>query len=598
VSKRDPSAFPPLLAVTGSETLLRMRFLKEMREAQRAAGWSVVEVDGSDAVAVRDALEGDLFSGAKTLAVVENPSDVDLDLLKRHHEAAEYGTTLLLHVESKPDGRTKFGQFVSKLGKMLKDFPKPTEWKAPEVAAEFVQQELRTYGFTIRPALAAALVARVTTDLGMLAFEVQKIALLAQSWGVSEIDGVLVRGAMAPIAEAAVAPLAEALASRNRDRVSRELVKIRATSKYDPTIRIVRLLGSSVVRWMQAAHLDSLPPKAAAAELNMNPWYFETKILPSAKRWGKAGTIRLVRDLAAAERAVFNGAISPWTVLSVRLLAACGGSDPKPQNPRPVVKTPKPESKFVVPTFLSKTDDEGFEVLIDPEILDRCSDFADELWKRRKDSWGARGPAKRADTFYSKVVEFAGDKLMRTKFGLPPAEIDMGFREDDHLPKWQGDMIYPGGVHIHVKSTATKFQWGYALILQWAKIGEAQIKAADMKRGCDDLFTMHTLGAEWVQLEPWKTTDAAKKRLVIRGTPVNDRHNVLFGVADLDNRKVTFHFLLPWRHLLENDLVERTMRQQTKKNADPKASVYLTNARYVAGLVDTPVETIFGVEGD
>lgn len=318
--------FPSVLAVSGGQDLLRLRFLRNVVETQRAAGWDVVEIDGEDALAVRDALDGGggLFDQAKTLAVVSNPNKVNLDLLQAHHEAKDYETTLLLHIEGEPDGRTKFGKFVKKtLIKVHKGFSKPDEWEEPEVATAFVIEEAKLHGYTIRPALARALVDRVGTDLGMLSFEMQKMALLAQATGAKAIDKEEVKGGMAPIAEAAVGPIIEALAARNRKRLSKALDRVRRTSKYDPTMRVCRFLGSTVLKWVQAAHLENLPPKAAATELGLNPWYFENKILPPARRWGKQGTVQLATDLAASERAVLNGAVSPWAVLSTRLLAAC-----------------------------------------------------------------------------------------------------------------------------------------------------------------------------------------------------------------------------------------------------------------------------------
>ena len=318
--------FPPVLVVSGGQHLLRQRFLREVIETQRGEGWAILMVDGSDRVAVRDAMQGgDLFGGQRTLAVVSNPSKVDLDLLKGHQESAEYDVTLLLHIEGLPDGRTKFGKFVKKdLAGVHKFFPKPSsEWKAREAAVEFVSSEAASYGKTMRTPLIHALVDRVGVDLGVLAFEVSKMAMLADSRSTDAIDLPEVKGGMAAIAEASVFPILSALGSRDRKKLSRALGRTRKTSKADPTMRICRFLGSSVIKWMQASYLDALPPKEAASELGINPWHFENNILPPAKRWGKAGTVRLIGDLAAAERAVLNGARNPWLVLVSRLLSAC-----------------------------------------------------------------------------------------------------------------------------------------------------------------------------------------------------------------------------------------------------------------------------------
>jgi len=321
---KKASKFPPLLILSGSQTILRLRFIKHMTATQEADGWSVEQVDGADPMAVRDVLDGaGMLVASKTLAVVRNPHKVSLEILDKQCLVQDYDTTLLLHIEGEPDGRTKFGKWVKAHKKVHKGFPKPTEWDAPKVAAVFVVDEVKAYGMTIRPSLADALIGRVGSDLGMLSFEVEKMSLLATANGTKIIEAAEVKGAMAPIAGASVSPIVDALAARNRKRLARALTRFRKRSGADPTMRICGLLRKMVLRWLEAVYLDALPPAAAAKELGMNPWYFKNKILPAAKRWGKAGTVKVARGIATSERAVLNGAISPWTLLTATLLDAC-----------------------------------------------------------------------------------------------------------------------------------------------------------------------------------------------------------------------------------------------------------------------------------
>jgi len=316
---------PTLLAVSGGQDILRQRFVRRFIETQRAAGWDVAHVDGSDPVSVRDALQGGnpFAEVSKTLVVAFNPEKMDLDLLARHQQSKDSDVTVLLHVEGEPDGRTKFGKFVKGLGDSLKSFSKPDRWKEPEVAAAFIVEEAKSHGKTIRESLAQALVELVGTDLGMLAFEVEKMSLLADARGVTVLNAEEVRGGMAPIAEASAGPIIDALATRDRKKLVKALGRVKTTSSSDPTMGICRFLAATVTKWLKAVYLDNLPPQAAASELGMNPWYFENKVLPAARRWGKKGTVQLIADLAAAERAVLSGAVSPWTVLSARLLSSC-----------------------------------------------------------------------------------------------------------------------------------------------------------------------------------------------------------------------------------------------------------------------------------
>lgn len=326
--KKSSDKFPPLMVVSGGQDLLRRRFVNQVVSVQEQAGWSIQEVDGAVPGDVQEALAGDMFSPRQTLAVVTNPEKVDLDLLEAHHTSKDYITTLFLVIDGEPDGRTKFGKAVKgSWSSVHKNFPLPTEWKAPEVAAAFVQEEAQRYGQQMPAGLAVALVQRSGTDLGVLAFEVEKIAILASLAGVKVIEPKHVALGHAPIAEASVLPVVDALATKQAKKLARHLADVRRTSKDDQTMRVSRLIASSAMKWMQAAYLDALPPKAAAEELGVHPWYFENKILPASRRWGKRGTVRLITDLAASERAVLSGAVDPWLVLTSRLLSACRSPD-------------------------------------------------------------------------------------------------------------------------------------------------------------------------------------------------------------------------------------------------------------------------------
>ena len=322
---KKPERLPPLLVVSGSQDLLRRRFLREVVVTQRALGWTVLGVNGASLSDVREAIEGDPFVPVDTLAVVINPEKVPVEVLEKHHESKDYQTTLLLHIEGDPDGRSKLGKTLkASWAAIHKSFPEPSEWQAAKVAAEFVQAEMLRHKLTIPTSLATLLVDRSGADLGVLSFEVDKIATLTKVMGATVVDAIHLKGGMAPIAEASVFPIVDALGARNTKKLMKALTALRRTSRDDPTMRVSRLLATNVLKWLRATYLSQLPPKAAADELGVHPWVFESKILPAVQRWGQKGATQLVADLAAVERAVLNGAQDPWVILSTRLLSACG----------------------------------------------------------------------------------------------------------------------------------------------------------------------------------------------------------------------------------------------------------------------------------
>ena len=312
--------FPPLLIVSGNEHLLRTRFLEGLVQARGSR--RLDRVDGEDPSALLQATTG-LF-GLESMTVVHSPHKADLDELERHHKDGDNTNVLVLYYVGKPRGNTKWGKFVTKHKKEHKSFLGPEkEWERPKIAINFVQEEAQRYSKKMPAKLAAALVARLGTNLGTLAFEVLKVSMLATAEGKSEIEAAHIRGAMAEIAQAAVFPIQEALEVRSRKRLilACDRVKERATS--DPTIGVCRLVGASAFKWLAIADMEGMEVSQIAQELNLNQWYLRNKLHPVARRWGKNDLIRLVRVLAEAERAVLQGVVDPWILLCSRLVTVC-----------------------------------------------------------------------------------------------------------------------------------------------------------------------------------------------------------------------------------------------------------------------------------
>ena len=66
---KKKAEFPPVLVVSGSQELLRLRFLRGMKATQAAAGWDVEDVDGRNASAIADAKPLGIAVGAVKLAI-------------------------------------------------------------------------------------------------------------------------------------------------------------------------------------------------------------------------------------------------------------------------------------------------------------------------------------------------------------------------------------------------------------------------------------------------------------------------------------------------------------------------------------------------
>jgi DNA polymerase III delta subunit len=316
-------AVPSVVLVSGAQALLRNRYVRKYIEQTEAAGVRIDYVNAENPGALSMAVSGSPFLSGKALAVIENPHKGDLDVYRDHAKVKKPETILMLVYDGDPKGNTKFGKFAKGLDAHMR-FSAPNQWKAPEAAVDFAVQEAEeVHGKTLTRELAWALVGRIGNEFGVVVFEIQKMAILATVDGSDVIETRHVKEGMAELADASVGPLFKALQARSKPHIIKALNRLEDRSRSDPTMMVCRMLGAEAMKWLQAVSLKHMPPKAAADELGLHPWYFENKILPVARHWGVARITRLLRALAASERGVLNGHISPWNGLKVNLLLAC-----------------------------------------------------------------------------------------------------------------------------------------------------------------------------------------------------------------------------------------------------------------------------------
>lgn len=321
-------SLPTVVAITGNQDLLRCRALRSTIQAQERGGWRISWVDGEKTGELRAAVSsaGGFFENNRVLVIVENPNKVNLDVLEQHLTEGDPDIVLLLYYEDNPKENTRFSKFLTKLGKAHRHYPVPKEWQAEEVAAKFCVDEAQRNGKTLTMELAPKIVERVGMDLGVLSFEILKMSLLASAEGATALTPAIIAGGIAPLLEASLRPLVDALAAKNKVQLCKVLTRIRKTTKKDPTIHVCRWLGTTATSWLMTISLRDKGMNAddAANLLKLNPYFYKNQVLPKVRYWTLSEVSGLIKALAKSERAVFNGHISPWVGLSARLLLACG----------------------------------------------------------------------------------------------------------------------------------------------------------------------------------------------------------------------------------------------------------------------------------
>jgi hypothetical protein len=248
----------PIYAVSGSQGFLRRRQILVITREQAGNGWRIDHIDGAIKGELRAALsQGGVFFTDQILVVVRNPEKADLKLYEKHLSVVDPDIVLLLNYDGDPKGNTKFGKFLKNLGKYHQAFPVPEKtWDAEKVAVAFCTQEAKKqYDKKMTEILAGALVGRLGVDLGVLSFEIWKMAILSDLDKSDEITNIHARQGIAVITEAGISPVVDALAVRQTRRLFKLLNRVKQTSKKDPTMGVCRLIGKQAVQWLAAADL-------------------------------------------------------------------------------------------------------------------------------------------------------------------------------------------------------------------------------------------------------------------------------------------------------------------------------------------------------
>lgn len=312
---------PPLLLVSGGDEYRKRRFIRGLVTKKQQDGWTVYPLVGTAHGELDQVLSttGVLFPG-NALCVVTTPEKLPLNIVKAHSLDTDPCVVLLLVYDTdKPSG--PIADLVPKTA--TKSFTLPAFYKLEDSAVEFAREEAKSRGVSLEHTLALALVKKVGTDYGFLAFEVEKAARLATAQGVKTLGPEIFKGTIAPLSEADGSGILDALGVGNKARLATELSRYKASKGGDPTVELCgRVLTPTALRWFQAAHMSAngVSPQGAAGRLGANPWYWEHKVLPPARALGVVGCKNLLSVISKSQTAVFSGWVNPWGVLESGLL--------------------------------------------------------------------------------------------------------------------------------------------------------------------------------------------------------------------------------------------------------------------------------------
>lgn len=329
---RDP---PSVVVLSGDEDFLRVRELREAVAVSDETGRSVEYVEGVNRDEISRVLSSTgVFFQEDVLLVVERPEPVDPGLLIRHHESESSSVCVVLHQEGKIKPGTGLAEVADALPpRLVAKFDKPKPWEVVDRAVDFCVEQARRREVKLPEPLARAIVQNVGADLGMLTFEVEKIARYLGSEGIAEATPGHVKKVLGAFSQLGPKPVVEALERRDSKQTGNALANMRRTHAGNlsgATLRACAFVSRAAIGWLHVAALlgEGADAEEIASRVSAHPFVVRRNLLPVARRWGEGRLVSLLKSIARVERSVRSGHVHPWVELECALLGAVadGGS--------------------------------------------------------------------------------------------------------------------------------------------------------------------------------------------------------------------------------------------------------------------------------
>jgi DNA polymerase-3 subunit delta len=270
----ERSPLRPYYLLHGEESFLVARALRTLRARLipdgRPGTWHTLWADDEGArlgAALEDLASPPLFGGPQVLVIRQADAlrEDDQAMLLSTLERPMTGGCLVL-VARVADQRRRLFAGCMRAGAAFEFAP----LSDPRAAVPWVGRLVREAGAEVSTAAAEELVERSGTDLGVLAGEVEKLALTAGPG--RRIEPAHVRAVVASVRGHQVEEMTDRLA--RRDLAGAALALRRLLDEGEPPIRLVAFLAANLRRALHVAELREAgeADDAIARELRMPPW--------------------------------------------------------------------------------------------------------------------------------------------------------------------------------------------------------------------------------------------------------------------------------------------------------------------------------------
>lgn len=292
----------PVYVLAGREQVLLTRALEAVRKATVGGGPRGLAEDHFEAREARPAVILDACKMLPMLSrwrlvLVRNIQDYKPDDSEQFLPYLEKPTpsTCLVLLATKHDGRTRFGLAVKKHDLLLSAEP-----YSEEQLPAFVEAEAKRRGARFEPGAAESLVLTVGANMDALVDAVERLRLFAGDRALTEAD---VEQLAAPLREAELEDLVDAVADRNLPRALRLLDNLLRSSK--PALLVLGFLSS---RLRQLTLLrDAMDRNADPFSVVRLPRHVMDRVKRQARSWSPGALAAALPLLAETDLRLKSG---------------------------------------------------------------------------------------------------------------------------------------------------------------------------------------------------------------------------------------------------------------------------------------------------
>lgn len=294
----------PLVVVSGAEPLLRRR--------------AVLSVFGSSAVqivhtveALERALTPEMFGEALPIWCRDLvPTEPMLTAVE-----AQEGL-VVWELDAEPTAKSPILKRKDRVQQWIA-LPSPKPWEKRAAAVDFVRGEAMRLHLILPEVMASSLVALVGTDLGVLSFELDKLACLAKRLGQYEVTAKIINQTLGGFVETGMDELIHAVGQRHPAQILGSLTLIERTHGVSSST-VLKICGALVYHariWLCCKTLCSGDPGPLSERLGIHAFVLRKQHFPHAVQWTERDLLTLIAGIAGVGRAVRQGCVSPFLQL-------------------------------------------------------------------------------------------------------------------------------------------------------------------------------------------------------------------------------------------------------------------------------------------